>query len=315
MMTKATISFDGRVKWQPPAIFKSYCNIDVEYFPFDVQDCFLKFGSWTYDGWKVDVKHFWHERLGKGANISAWVNPGVDLRAYYESVEWSLMEAKARKNIIYYPCCDEPYPDVSFYLKLRRKTLFYTINLISPCISITLLTVLEFYLPSDCGEKISLCISLLLSLSLFQLLLMEIIPPTSLKVPLVGKYILFTTVLVSLSVLTSVLVLNVNFRCENTHDMPRWMKRLFIEYLPRYLWMSGMEDEGEEDEKEEYDFGQARSDLANYENPYKKKFRPLNKEKSTDDLYMRVNYNTTFIGLDVENQDVNGASCQVGKSR
>ncbi len=50
----------------------------------------------------------------------------------------------------------------------RRKTLFYTVNLLIPCIAINMLTVLTFYLPSDSGEKISLCISILLSLSIFQ---------------------------------------------------------------------------------------------------------------------------------------------------
>ena len=52
-LTKAMIHSDGRVLWDPPAIFKSYCQIDVRYFPFDQQQCFMKFGSWTYDGLKV----------------------------------------------------------------------------------------------------------------------------------------------------------------------------------------------------------------------------------------------------------------------
>ena len=98
----------------------------------------------------------------------------------------------------------EPYPDIIFTLKLRRKTLFYTVNLIIPCVGISFLSVLVFYLPSDSGEKVSLSISILLSLTVFFLLLAEIIPPTSLAVPLLGKYLLFTMILVTLSVVVTI---------------------------------------------------------------------------------------------------------------
>ena len=53
IMTKAQLNYTGTVKWKPPAIYKSSCEIDVEYFPFDEQTCTMKFGSWTYDGYLV----------------------------------------------------------------------------------------------------------------------------------------------------------------------------------------------------------------------------------------------------------------------
>lgn len=50
---------------------------------------------------------------------------------------------------------EEPFSDITFKLTMRRKTLFYTVNLIIPCVGITFLTVLVFYLPSDSGEKVN----------------------------------------------------------------------------------------------------------------------------------------------------------------
>lgn len=63
------------------------------------------------------------------------------------------------RNEKFYTCCDEPYLDITFNITMRRKTLFYTVNLIIPCMGISFLTVLVFYLPSDSGEKVRKSIS------------------------------------------------------------------------------------------------------------------------------------------------------------
>ena len=234
-MTKATLYPNGRVHWEPPAIYKSSCTINVEFFPFDEQLCTLKFGSWTYDGYQVDLKHIGQEAAGAG-DLDI-ISNGIDLKDFYRSVEWDLLSVPARKNEKYYTCCSEPYPDITFNITMRRKTLFHTVNLIIPCVAISFLTVLVFYLPSDSGEKITLCISILLSLTVFFLLLAEIIPPTSLVVPLIGKYLLFTMILVTLSIIVTVIVLNVHFRSPATHTMSPWVRKVFLNILPRLLIM------------------------------------------------------------------------------
>ncbi|XP_043792478.1 acetylcholine receptor subunit beta-like 2 isoform X2 [Apis laboriosa] len=231
LMTKATLKYTGDVSWKPPAIYKSSCEINVEYFPFDEQSCIMKFGSWTYNGAQVDLKHMKQEA---GSNLVA---KGIDLSDFYLSVEWDILEVPASRNEEYYPCCTEPYSDITFNITMRRKTLFYTVNLIIPCVGITFLTVLVFYLPSDSGEKVSLCSSILLSLTVFFLLLAEIIPPTSLAIPLLGKYLLFTMILVTLSIWITVCVLNVHFRSPSTHNMSPWVRQVFLNWMPRILMM------------------------------------------------------------------------------
>merc|ERR1719500_1846862 len=159
-----------------------------------MQECMMKFGSWTYDGFMLDLRHM--NQLPTNNSIGV----AMDLRDFYISTEWDVMEVPAQRNEKYYPCCEEPYPDIIFTLKLRRKTLFYTVNLIIPCVGISFLSVLVFYL-----------------------LLAEIIPPTSLSVPLLGKYLLFTMLLVTFSIFITVGVLNIHFRSPSTHKMSPWV--------------------------------------------------------------------------------------------
>ncbi|XP_046437825.1 acetylcholine receptor subunit alpha-L1-like [Daphnia pulex] len=229
-MTKAILHSDGHVKWNPPAIFKSYCEIDVRYFPFDTQTCFMKFGSWSYSGLQMNLRHL-------HSPDEDLVEIGMNLKDYYPSGEWDILNVPAERHAKKYDCCPEFFVDIYFNITLRRKTLFYTVNLIIPCVGISCLSVLTFYLPADSGEKVALCITTLLSQTMFFLLMSEIIPSTSLAMPLLGKYLLFTMCLVGLSVLITIVILNVRYRKPSTHKISPWVRRFFIQQLPKMLLM------------------------------------------------------------------------------
>lgn len=194
---------------------------------------------------QLDLRHL------QGDINAESVEYGIDLTDFYLSVEWDVMKVPAVRHEQYYSCCEEPYLDIVFNLTLRRKTLFYTVNLIIPCVGLSFLSVLVFYLPSDSGEKVALCISVLVSLTVFFLLLAEIIPPTSLTVPLLGKYLLFTMVLVTLSVVVTIAVLNVNFRSPVTHRMRPWVRKIFIKILPKILFIERPKKDAQENDHPE----------------------------------------------------------------
>ncbi|XP_026149359.1 neuronal acetylcholine receptor subunit alpha-3 [Mastacembelus armatus] len=228
--TKALLRYNGDVTWIPPAIFKSSCKIDVTYFPFDYQNCTMKFGSWTYDKAKIDL---------------VLIGSTINLKDFWESGEWMIIDAPGYKHDIKYNCCEEIYTDITYSLYIRRLPLFYTINMIIPCLLISFLTVLVFYLPSDCGEKVTLCISVLLSLTVFLLVITETIPSTSLVIPLIGEYLLFTMIFVTLSIVITVFVLNVHYRTPKTHTMPCWVRTVFLGLLPRVMFMTRPERDPE----------------------------------------------------------------------
>ncbi|CAG0921010.1 unnamed protein product [Notodromas monacha] len=193
---------NGEILWVPPAIYQSSCKIDVTYFPFDEQTCLMKFGSWTFNGDQVSLK-LYNDK------------PYVDLSDYWKSGTWDIIEVPAYLNV--YNSSIPTETDITFSITIRRKTLFYTVNLILPTALISFLCVLVFYLPAEAGEKVTLGISILLSLVVFLLLVSKILPPTSLVLPLIAKYLLFTG--------------------PRTHKMPTWIRVVFLKYLPLMLFM------------------------------------------------------------------------------
>ncbi|KAI8515301.1 hypothetical protein Bbelb_061140, partial [Branchiostoma belcheri] len=211
--TKATLFYNGTVVWTPAGIYKSYCYIDVTYFPFDRQNCSMKFGTWTYDATVVDM---------------------VDLSNFLENGEFVITSAPLYRHVLSYECCP-PYVDITAYIVLERLPLYFTVNLLIPCLLFTFLSLLVFYLPSKACEKITLCISILLSLAVFLLVVVKIIPSTSLAVPLLGKYLLLTTVCVILSVVVTTVVLHLSDR---TDPMPGWARKVLLQLLPRMLCMT-----------------------------------------------------------------------------
>ena len=51
----AVVSPSGRVVWVPAYRLTATCKMDYTWYPFDEQRCDLKFGSWVYNGWFLNL--------------------------------------------------------------------------------------------------------------------------------------------------------------------------------------------------------------------------------------------------------------------
>ncbi|XP_012259577.1 neuronal acetylcholine receptor subunit alpha-7-like isoform X2 [Athalia rosae] len=231
--TNVVVKSNGTCLYVPPGIFKSTCKIDITWFPFDDQRCEMKFGSWTYDGFQLDLQI----QDEAGGDISSFITNG----------EWDLLGVPGKRNEIYYNCCPEPYIDITFVVIIRRRTLYYFFNLIVPCVLIASMAVLGFTLPPDSGEKLSLGVTILLSLTVFLNMVAETMPATSDAVPLLGTYFNCIMFMVASSVVSTILILNYHHRNSDTHEMSEWVRVVFLDWLPCVLRMSRPVEKDEKD--------------------------------------------------------------------
>ncbi|KAK6050945.1 hypothetical protein COOONC_11550 [Cooperia oncophora] len=103
----------------------------------------------------------------------------ADLSEYAPSSIWDVIDAPAQLV--------NKRSRIEFQVRIRRKTLFYTIILIIPTLLMGFLNIAVFFLPTDSGEKMTLTISIMLSIVVFLLLVSKILPPTSSTIPLMAK--------------------------------------------------------------------------------------------------------------------------------
>ncbi|KHN70747.1 Acetylcholine receptor subunit beta-type acr-3 [Toxocara canis] len=214
--SNVVVEHTGEMLWVPPAIYKSSCTIDVEFFPFDEQTCAMIFGSWTFNKDEVTINYLTGKRQ-------------VELNDYSPSGIWDVMDVPG--ELI------QSKSKIAYQIRIRRKTLFYTVILIIPTVLMAFLSMMVFYLPAEASEKITLAISILLALVVFLLLVSKILPPTSSTIPLMAKYLLMTFVMNIITILVTVVIINIYFRGPTTHKMPDWVKRIFLKQLPMLLIM------------------------------------------------------------------------------
>ncbi|XP_002735958.2 neuronal acetylcholine receptor subunit alpha-10-like [Saccoglossus kowalevskii] len=219
--SNAIVSYEGRVILKSkPTLLKSTCKIYVKYFPFDAQACKLKFGSWTFSGLQINL-----------LNHSS--KPNLD--DYILNEQWQLVRAQTERHVKEYDCCPETYIDVTFFLCLSRKPMYYIYNLIIPCLLLCALALTGFFMPYSVGVvKASISVTLILSLTVFLLLVAEMMPRTSEEIPLIGQYYLATMCLISLSTAMNVAVLNVH-GCRR--EVPQWIRLIVLRYLAAFVCM------------------------------------------------------------------------------
>ena len=196
------------------------CAVDTALFPFDTQKCEVVLSSWIYSDTYMSLS--WNQ---------------FNLTTNLEHINPTWMVKNIRKDkVLTYETPSGIYYGLLLELTLSRRMSFIALAIIIPCLMLTLLTLVIFLLPASSGEKLGLGVAIWTSLVVFLLILVDLIPGSSMKMPLIGLYNLMILVLVTLSLLLSVVSEKIY---AHNQPFPSWMKIIAFQFMAKLvLWKS-----------------------------------------------------------------------------
>jgi nicotinic acetylcholine receptor len=121
--SNVVVDYKGSMLWVPPAIYKSSCRIDVEFFPFDEQNCLMQFGECDRDGpanhYSTHTGSWTYNKNNENEVTLKWYNgkPIVELNDYSYSGIWDIMDAPGQLK--------QNNSVVEFSIVIRRYVLPY----------------------------------------------------------------------------------------------------------------------------------------------------------------------------------------------
>uniref|UniRef100_A0A3P9PLX1 5-hydroxytryptamine receptor 3A n=1 Tax=Poecilia reticulata TaxID=8081 RepID=A0A3P9PLX1_POERE len=214
------VTHEGLVQNYKPIQVVTACTLNIYNFPFDVQKCSLTFQSWLHT---ID-----------DINITLMRSPEKlrdDKSVFMNQGEWELLHILSNYKIFSVDN-DDYYAEMKFHVVIRRRPLFYTVNLLLPSIFLMVMDIVGFFLPPDSGERVSFKITLLLGYSVFLIIVSDTLPATAIGTPLIGVYFVVCMALLVISLTETVLIVRLVHKQDLQPPVPHWVKYLVLERAP-----------------------------------------------------------------------------------
>ncbi|XP_066921000.1 neuronal acetylcholine receptor subunit beta-3-like isoform X2 [Clytia hemisphaerica] len=176
-ISKVLVFNDGNAVWSNLVTLDVSCDLDVTWFPVDKQECSMKFGSWSYDRTQLSLVF-----LNKPNSTTGLKSDAFNI----DSGEWVIEEFEAEETIVRFSCCPMPFSVISYTLSMSRVSLYYFMYILLPLVSLAFLFLLVFHIPADSGERMGFGVTILLSITVYLLVISEKLPEKSNDAPMLG---------------------------------------------------------------------------------------------------------------------------------
>ncbi|XP_013405943.1 neuronal acetylcholine receptor subunit alpha-7 [Lingula anatina] len=215
--------------------FSTTCIFNVVMYPLDTQVCEFDVrprislpSLVKIKNLEVDNSHY--------ANSSEWEMGETSWNIYgFEETDTntSAFDSKDGMNMTFI------VNDGKAVIKFRWKRMagYHFVTIIVPTAIIAASTVMCFWLPPDGGERVSVGLTVLLSLMVFQELVANYVPVSSTNMPLIIVYICILTICTKVSLVSSIIVINIQNRSQLGQRVPRWARQFIFNFLAYILCM------------------------------------------------------------------------------
>ena len=107
--------------------------------------------------------------------------------------QWKIVRLTSSAEDIHFSCCPRPFSSITYHIILSRYSQFYVIYVILPLIALAFLFLVVFHMPPNNAERMGFGVTILLSITVYLLVLSNTLPEKSDDVPMIG--IIFVVVL------------------------------------------------------------------------------------------------------------------------
>ena len=230
----AWAAYDGHVYYAIGGVLGTSCDPDISHFPFDVHECYLQF-----------VPHQNIFFAGKMINSSIFqiAEPEVGLSEIDEDGKWDYHALK--------PCVvnieNRQLFAATFPIVIKRRWAFVFVNIIVPLLLLGYLNVMVYLIPLEAGERISFAITVLLSYTVFMIVMVGKTPDTSHPMPMLSFFLIFKLICSAL-ISVSVIIISHFFHHDGSATPPKMYQKIArdIEDIQMTVCCERTKNEGEE---------------------------------------------------------------------
>ena len=198
------VEHTGVVVWKPVEVFTVLCSVDVYKFPFDTQTCYLSFEPSGYKLTEV---------------LLTTSVPVINFREYEGNSGWTIVSSEIVAKTEH----EDSYAICS--ITLKRKPLYFLMNIFLPIMLLSILNMLVFVLPVESGEKASFVVTVFLSLAVFLTIVSGKLPENSETISLLNIYVFVSTLVSTLVAIVTIIHIRLHNR-DHRHPVPHYLQKL-----------------------------------------------------------------------------------------